>query len=118
MLAPGIPLTKLRLMAVAMAPGSLLVFDQDLQIVKGTGWGKHLLRRASDNASSERTKLWLRRLAHPGEAEIPLRARAAQVYGVAANRLRSVHRETPLRGDDHWRKASASSCQAATGASC
>jgi GT2 family glycosyltransferase/glycosyltransferase involved in cell wall biosynthesis len=100
MLAPEVPLLKMRLMAVAAAAGSLLVFDQDLQIVKGTGWGKLLLRRAADKASSERTKLWLRRFAHPGEAEVPLRARAAQLYALAVNRLRAAQRETPLPGHE------------------
>lgn len=87
-LAPGVPLGKMRVIALIVAPGAVL----------RAGWVKYLLRRARDRAASPRTRQWLRRLAHPGEAEIPLRARAAQIYGIAASRLRSPRREVPMPG--------------------
>ncbi len=86
-LAPGVPLGKMRLIALAVAPGPFL----------RAGWGKYLLRQARGRAVSPRTRQWLRRLAHPGEAEIPVRARAAQIYGIAANRFRSARREVPMQ---------------------
>jgi GT2 family glycosyltransferase/glycosyltransferase involved in cell wall biosynthesis len=98
MLAPDVPLAKMRWIAVAVAARALVAYDEDLHIVKGTGWGTHLLRRVAGKASSPRAKLWLRRFAHPGEAEIPLRARAAQIYGAAANRLRAAQKEATLKG--------------------
>jgi len=61
-------------------------------------WGKLLLKRARAAAGSARTRQWFRRLSHPGEAEIPIRARAAQIYGIAGDRLRTAQSVTPLGG--------------------
>jgi len=89
-LAPGVPLGKLRLIALTMATRVLVVYDEGLRRVS---WGRYLLRRARAMAGSPRVRRWLRRLRHPGDAEIPVRARAAQLYGMAANRLRAQGRE-------------------------
>jgi GT2 family glycosyltransferase/glycosyltransferase involved in cell wall biosynthesis len=99
LLAPAVPLTKMRLIALAVAGHALIVYDQRLQVVRGAGWARYICRRAWDKAGSHRTKQWLRRLSHPGEAEVPVRARAAQLYGIAASRLRAMQRESALGGD-------------------
>jgi GT2 family glycosyltransferase/glycosyltransferase involved in cell wall biosynthesis len=99
-LAPDVPLVKMRLAAITVAGSALVAYGEDLQVVRGLSWGKYLLRRAKDKAGSRRTRQWLRRLAHPGEAEIPVRARAAQILGLiarmGASRFRTRQRESPL----------------------
>ncbi len=97
-LAPGVPLAKMRLAAMTVARPALIAYDEDLRVVRGLSWGKYFSRRAADKAGSRRTRQWLRRLRHPGEAEIPVRARTAQIYGVVAGRLRAVQRESPMNG--------------------
>ncbi len=87
-LAPNVPLGKMRVIAALLAPGA----------VSRAGWTRYLLRRLRARASSPAIRRWLRRVAHPADAEIPLRARAAQVYGVAASRLRQLRREFPMKG--------------------
>lgn len=88
--APGVPLAGMRRAARAIARGRLITFDERMRVIRGVGWVAHLLRRVAAKAQSERTKKWLRRVARPGEAEIPLRARAAQLYGVVRSRTRVV----------------------------
>jgi len=95
-LAPSVPLAKMRLIALTVAGSALIVCDENLQVVRGAGWGEYLLRRVRDTAGSPRAKQWLRRIGHPGEAEIPVRARAAQMYGLVANRFRARQRESPM----------------------
>jgi GT2 family glycosyltransferase/glycosyltransferase involved in cell wall biosynthesis len=96
-LAPAVPLAKIRLAAMTIAGRALIAYDEDLQVVRGLGWGKYFSRRFIDKAGSRRTRQWLRRVAHPGEAEIPARARAAQMLGIAASRFRARQRETPMQ---------------------
>ncbi len=86
--APGVPLAGMGRAARAIARGRLITYDEDLRVIRGAGWVAHLLRRVLAKARSERTKKWLRRVARPREAEIPLRARAAQLYGVVKSRTR------------------------------
>ena len=95
-LSPRVPLTKMRIAACLVAGTSVVVYDEDLRVVKGTGWGRILVERARANAASPRTRQWLRRLSHPAEAEIPVRARATQLYGIAASRVRATRRERSL----------------------
>ena len=97
-LAPAVPLAKMRLIAMRIAGSALIVCDENLQVVRGPGWGKYFLRRALDASRSPRTRQWLRRIGHPGEAEIPLRARGAQLYGLVASRFRATQRELPTDG--------------------
>jgi GT2 family glycosyltransferase len=100
-LAPEVPLGKMRLAAVTVAGGAWVAYDEDLQVIRGLSWGKYLLRRAGARAGSPRTKQWLRRVAHPGEAEIPVRARMAQTLGViarmGASRFRTRQRESRMQ---------------------
>ncbi|MGA2711655.1 MAG: glycosyltransferase [Bryobacteraceae bacterium] len=100
LLSPTVPSGKIRLIAYVVAASALTVYDENLHAVKGARWGKILLKRARTAAGSPRARQWLRRLGHPGEAEIPVRARAAQIYGVAANRFRTAQSEMPLSGNE------------------
>jgi GT2 family glycosyltransferase/glycosyltransferase involved in cell wall biosynthesis len=98
-LSPAVPTGKMRLIAYLVAARALTVYDENLQAVTGAArWGKLLLKRARAAAGSARTRQWLRRLSHPGEAEIPIRARAAQIYGIAADRFRTAQSAAPLGG--------------------
>ena len=94
--SPAVPSAKMRCIAILVAARALIVYDENLHAIKGARWAKVLLRRARTAAGSPRARQWLRRLAHPGEAEIPIRARAAQFYGVAADRFRTDRPERPL----------------------
>ncbi len=95
-LAPGSPYGKMQLAAWMVARNVLTVYDEDLRVVSGAGWGRLLLRRASARAGGARTRQWIRRIGHPAEAEIPVRARAAQLYGIVGSRIRRRSRERPL----------------------
>ncbi len=95
-LSPRVPLAKMRIAAYLVAGSPVVVYDEDLRVVKGAGWGRILMERARANAASPRTRQWLRRVTHPAEAEIPVRARAAQLYGIAAAPLRATRRERSI----------------------
>jgi GT2 family glycosyltransferase/glycosyltransferase involved in cell wall biosynthesis len=97
-LAPAGPLARMRLAAKRVAGGVLVAYDEDLRVIRGLSWGKYFLRRVVAKAGSRRTKQWLRRMAHPGEAEIPVRARAAQMLGIISSRFRVRQRESPVPG--------------------
>jgi GT2 family glycosyltransferase/glycosyltransferase involved in cell wall biosynthesis len=84
LLAPGIPLGNMRRIARRIARRTLIAFDEDLRPI---GMARYALRRAKENVGSPRVRQWLDRLLHPGEAEIPVRARLAQGYGLIAHRL-------------------------------
>jgi GT2 family glycosyltransferase len=99
-LSPRVPLAKMRIAAYLIAGSAVVVYDEDLRVVKGAGWGRILVERARANAASPRTRQWLRRITHPGEAEIPVRARAAQLYGIAAARLRATQPERSIEVKD------------------
>ncbi|MDP9171310.1 MAG: glycosyltransferase, partial [Acidobacteriota bacterium] len=77
--AEGTALAKMRLIAFSLGAGRIRFYGSPAKP------GKSAIR-------------WLRRVAHPGEAEIPLRARLAQLYGLAASRLRPVSpdRDVPV----------------------
>ncbi len=49
-------------------------------------------------APGGRARRWLHRLAHPADAEIPIRARSAQVYGAISSALRQTGREAVMFG--------------------
>ncbi len=95
-LSPRVPLTKMRIAAYLVAGSTVVIYDEDLRVVKGAGWGRILVERARANAASPRTRQWLRRVRHPADAEIPVRARAAQLYGITAGPLRATQRETSI----------------------
>jgi GT2 family glycosyltransferase/glycosyltransferase involved in cell wall biosynthesis len=74
--ATGTALGPMRKAAMTIAPGKLRFYGFE-------SWA-----RASAVDFVRPFERWARRLANPREMEIPLRARAAQVYGIAAARRR------------------------------
>ena len=94
-LAPGTALAKMRIAALTLAPRVLTVYDENLNLLHAGDLPGHLLRRMKPGPGTRR---WLRRITHPADAEIPVRARVAQACGIAASRLRPVHRDTPMAG--------------------
>ncbi|HWF06854.1 MAG TPA: glycosyltransferase [Bryobacteraceae bacterium] len=94
-LCPGVPLAPMRRAARAITGGTLMAYDEKLRIVRGLGRVEYTARRILEAAASARAKKWLRRVAHPKEAEIPLRARAAQLYGLVASRTRGMRADEP-----------------------
>ncbi|HVV44113.1 MAG TPA: glycosyltransferase [Bryobacteraceae bacterium] len=86
-------LADLRRAAQQMAPDVLHAYDEDMGHAAPGAVRGFLLRRALRQASRQlraggRVNAWLRRILHPSEAEIPLRARLAQARGLAAARSR------------------------------
>ncbi len=104
-LASGTALGPMRIIAATLAPGSLITYDEELN---PGALPAQLLRQTTATIQTQfaedgRARKWLKRLVKPSEAEIPVRARLAQAYGIAANRFRgtkqpaSLPGETPLR---------------------
>lgn len=86
-------LGDLRQAAQVLAPSVLTAYDEDMRVALPGSLNSFLLRRrfrqiASQLRSGGRVHAWLRRLVHPSEAEIPIRARLAQAKGLAASRTR------------------------------
>jgi GT2 family glycosyltransferase/glycosyltransferase involved in cell wall biosynthesis len=94
-LDPAVPHGPMRRIATRLARKVLTAYDTHLEPVNPSAY---LVRRISDTIGSPRAQSWLRRLRHPGDAEIPYRARAAQLYGIAASRVRVRQIESPMRG--------------------
>jgi GT2 family glycosyltransferase/glycosyltransferase involved in cell wall biosynthesis len=80
--AAGTAFAKMRVVAITVAPQHLALYNFPAYLA---GSFRPLAR-------------WARHLTHPADLEIPLRARAAQIYGAAASRLRGAGRETALSG--------------------
>ena len=95
---PRVPRAGMDQAAREIARGRLTIFDEKLRDISGIGRAAHLLRRVAANAQSERTKKWLHRVVHPSEAEIPVRARMEQVYGMVRGPRRGVLQESPIEG--------------------
>ena len=97
-LATGTRYGKMRLLAWQLAPEAIVGYDESLREIRGTGFVVHGWRRLTGAFASPRAQKWLRTLRHPQDAEIPLRARFAQLYGLAADRFRSTTVESALPG--------------------
>lgn len=78
LLASGVPHQHMRRAAQVLAP-AVVAYDESLRPVTAGGYRMRQLVAA---LTSERSRKWLRRLVHPSEAEIPIRARIAQVMGM------------------------------------
>jgi GT2 family glycosyltransferase/glycosyltransferase involved in cell wall biosynthesis len=94
-------LDDLRRAAYQLAPNVLTAWDEDLHVGPPDALRGFLLRRAFRGYARQlreggRLRSWLRRIAHPGEAEIPLRARAAQARGLAAARTRGTRTDAVM----------------------
>jgi GT2 family glycosyltransferase/glycosyltransferase involved in cell wall biosynthesis len=99
------PLRAMQRTASAVAPRALSFYDaQGRPIPRAQLVSWRIRRRAGrlrhQFGAGGRAHSWLHRAAHPSEAEIPLRARAAQAYGSIASRFRARLRETPMRGHE------------------
>ena len=99
-LAPGLPFRNLKLIAMAVAGRHLTAYNEKLETIRLKRLPLHGLSRLETLAGSARTRKWMRRVAHPWEAEIPIRARTAQVCGVAANYVRAPQTIAPLGGPE------------------
>lgn len=94
-------LGELRRAAHLLAPGVLTAWDENMHAAGPESLGSFVWRRRWAGITRQlspggRAHAWLRRIAHPAEAEIPLRARAAQSKGLAAGRLRGAGKDAPL----------------------
>lgn len=90
-IAPGTALGPMRRLAVRLTRARLVLYDHHLRAIGRRRLPLWLLRQASGTvrqqlAEGGRTRLWLRRLTRPAEAEIPVRARLAQMRGRVAAR--------------------------------
>lgn len=102
-LARGTALGPMRRLALSVASRKLVAYDEALQVFPFTKLPACVVRRAlaglrDDLQPDSRAGKWLRRLVHPREAEIPVRARLASLRGIVAGRFRGSMPETPLRG--------------------
>jgi len=88
-LSPLVPFAKMRNVASSLAE-KLITYDQDLRPISYAGYS---LGQALATMTSPRARKWLYRLVHPGDAEIPVRARLAKARG---KRARSVAPEKPV----------------------
>jgi GT2 family glycosyltransferase/glycosyltransferase involved in cell wall biosynthesis len=98
-------LEDLRRAAQELAPGVQHSYNEHMRHAGPEALRRFLLRRALGQAARPlraggRVRLWLRRIAHPAEAEIPIRARLAMARGVAAARSRvPVAKESRVPGE-------------------
>src|ERR1019366_1165793 len=79
-----VPFGKMRAVANAIAPGVLTAYGENL---KPVSWAGYRLGRILAATASPRARKWFHRVAHPLEAEIPLRARLAMLR---AKRVRTA----------------------------
>ncbi len=87
-------LQDLRRAAQELAQDVLTAYDEDMRVAQPGGLQKFLIDRkfsaiANQLREGGRVRSWLRRIVHPSEAEIPLRARLAQARGLAAIQTRT-----------------------------
>ncbi len=77
-LSPAVPFAKMRRLAKAIAPRVLTLYNEKLEPVS---FASYAAGRAVASLNSPRARKWRRRLGNPGEAELPFRARLAQLKG-------------------------------------
>ena len=94
---PRSALKDLRRAAQVLAAGVLTTYDEEMRTHRQLR--RPFRRLANHFRNGGRVRAWLRRIAHPSEAEIPIRARLAQAKGLAASRTRS-ERPAPLQSRD------------------
>lgn len=84
-------LGELRRAAHVLAPDVLTTYDEEMRTSGRLRRGFRIV--VNHFRPGGRAHAWLRRIAHPAEAEIPIRARLAQARGLAASRTRSERPE-------------------------
>ncbi|NDJ15591.1 MAG: glycosyltransferase, partial [Acidobacteriia bacterium] len=99
-IAPGTALGPMRRLAIRLALSRLVFYDHNLRAIGRRRLPLWLLRQASGTirqqlAEGGRTRKWLRRLTRPAEAEIPVRARLAQLRGRMAARNNTRRADFP-----------------------
>jgi GT2 family glycosyltransferase/glycosyltransferase involved in cell wall biosynthesis len=85
-------LGELRRAAQTLAAGNFRAYDEEMQVANPGflfSMGRALSAVKAQLGEGGRTRSWLKRIIHPSEAEIPLRARLAQAKGLAASRRRT-----------------------------
>jgi GT2 family glycosyltransferase/glycosyltransferase involved in cell wall biosynthesis len=90
-------LSDLRRAAQVLAPGVLTTYDEEMRT---SGRLRRIFRVVVNQLrKGGRAHAWLRRILHPSEAEIPIRARLAQAKGLAASRTRQSVSAPPQSRD-------------------
>jgi len=82
--APGTVYGPMRVAAIRLAATRLRAFDENLHPLRPA----YFLR--ANQHHIDRAVKWIRRIAHPAEAAIPIRARLVQARGISARRGRPV----------------------------
>jgi GT2 family glycosyltransferase/glycosyltransferase involved in cell wall biosynthesis len=95
-LAGGTAYSAMRLAAIAIAGPKLTAWDENMHPVRLRDYPAHFLR--THETELARAGKWLRRIVHPADAALPVRARLAQAQGIVASRLRASAREKPMGG--------------------
>jgi GT2 family glycosyltransferase/glycosyltransferase involved in cell wall biosynthesis len=103
MLDPHPPLRPMQKIASAIGASETHFYDaqgNEIPPALARLWRARARVRGVKNqfASGGRARRWLHRLAHPADAEVPIRARAAQAYGAISSRLRKPGREPAMGG--------------------
>lgn len=91
LLAQGTAYGPMRVLAGRVAGKGLRFYGEGLREV--SAWKAPL-----ELMNAGPLKRWVRRIAHPSEVELPLRARMAQVEGEIGSRIRASGQELPLGG--------------------
>ena len=89
--APGTAYGPMRVAALRLAARRLKAYDDNLQPLTAA----YLLR--ANQHHLDRAAKWIRRIAHPAEAAIPVRARLAQARGMSLRRVGPVQ-DQPVKG--------------------
>ena len=96
------PLRPMQKIASGIGAQGLHFFDaqgNEIPLQQARLWSARTrARNLKKQFASGWARRWLHRLAHPADAEIPVRARAAQAYGAIASHLRQPAREFAMLG--------------------
>jgi GT2 family glycosyltransferase len=100
---PHPPLRPMRKIASGIGARALHHFDahgEEIPAAQVRLWQARARARGLRNqfSSGGRARRWLHRIAHPADAEVPIRARSAQAYGAISSRLRRAAREPAIGG--------------------
>jgi GT2 family glycosyltransferase/glycosyltransferase involved in cell wall biosynthesis len=96
---------RMRAVALAVTQGRIVAYDEELRVLEWQDAPGHIVRQMLSLLERQfsrggRARRWIERIANPRDAEVPVRARAAQAYGIAASKLRGLRLTKPLRAAD------------------
>ena len=108
LLAGGTGYARMRAAALTITQGRIVAYDEELRLLEWQDAPRHIARQVLRTLERQfsrggRARKWIERIANPREAEIPVRARSAQAYGIAASKLRGLRHTEPLKGVDPLR---------------